>query len=143
MAAESSVLRSVWLAVARTTVLFRTNTGRAWVGNGPPRRLTDGSMVLVGGRPISLGFSKPDGSPVAGTADLIGWTPVTITQDMIGCKIAVFTAIETKRTVGGRASTDQLNFIEQVRRAGGIAGVANTPSVAQSIVSDYQPKKPD
>ena len=139
MAAENNVLRHVWVAVAATTVLFRVNTGKAFVGNGPPRRLNDGSMVLMGGRPIALGFSRPDGSPVTGTSDLIGWTPVTITADMVGRRVAVFTAIETKRTSGGRTSEDQLKFVDLVLRAGGIAGVANTPAVAQAIIRDWKP----
>lgn len=141
MAAESTVMRQVWAAVAASTILFRCNTGKAWTGFGPPRRLTDGSVVLAQARPIALGFSRPSGDPVNGTPDLIGWTPVVITADMVGCTCAVFTAIETKRTTGGRTSTEQANFIAQVQRAGGIAGVANTPEAAVAIVRGYQPPK--
>lgn len=141
MAAESTVMRQVWAAVASTTILFRCNTGRAWVGYGPPRRLTDGSAVLAQARPIALGLSRPNGDSVTGTPDLIGWSPVVITADMVGCVIAVFTGIETKRTTGGRTSAEQANFIAQVQRAGGIAGVANTPDAARKIVADYRPPK--
>lgn len=139
MAAESTVLRQVWLAVAASTILWRVNTGKAWVGNGPPRRLVDGSVVLAGARPIALGFSRPSGEPASGTSDLVGWTPVVITPEMVGRRIAVFTAIETKKTKGGRTSDDQANFIAQVLKAGGIAGVANSADAAREIVSSYQP----
>ena len=70
MAAESSVQRLVWAAVAATTILFRINTGRAWLsGMGPAgvRKLTDGSVHLLAARPIALGFSRTNGDPVAGT----------------------------------------------------------------------------
>jgi hypothetical protein len=138
MAAENTVMRQVWMAVAATTILFRVNSGKAWVGGGPPRRLVDGSVVLAAARPIALGFSRPSGEPVAGTSDLIGWTPVRITADMVGCRVAVFTSIETKKTKGGRTSDDQANFIAQVQRAGGIAGVASSPEAARQIVQDYR-----
>lgn len=135
---ESNVLRQVWLAVARTTRLFRINTGRAWLsGAGPVRHLPDGSVVVPAARSVALGFGMPDGKPLVGTADLCGWTPVVVSPQMVGQTIAVFTAVETKKTKGGRTSDDQRNFIEQVREAGGIAGVANTPAVAQSIISDW------
>ena len=144
MSSENTVQRRVWGAVAATTILFRVNTGKAWLsGMGPAgvRRLTDGSVHIQAARPIALGFARPSGDTVVGTPDLIGWTSVLITPDMVGCRVAVYTAIETKRTKGGRTSEDQANFIAQVVKAGGIAGVANTPAVAQSIVADYRPPR--
>ena len=142
MASEGSVQRMIWVAVAATTILFRVNTGRAWLsGLGPPgvRKLTDGSVHVQAARSIALGFARPDGETVTGTPDLIGWTPVVITPDMVGCRVAVYTAIETKKTKGGRTSDDQVNFIQQVRKAGGIAGVANSPEAAREIVEGYRP----
>lgn len=58
-----------------------------------------------------------------GSSDLIGWTPVTITPEMVGRTVAVFTAIETK--VGRRhATTEQARFLDAVRDAGGFATIA-------------------
>lgn len=68
-----------------------------------------------------------------GASDLIGATPVVITQDMVGSTIAVFTAIECK-TATGRASPEQLNFIEFVRKIGGFAGVARNKEDARKIM---------
>ena len=144
MAAEASVQRMVWAAVAATTILFRINTGRSWLsGMGPAgvRKLTDGSVHLLAARPIALGFSRTNGDPVAGTSDLVGWTSVLVTQDMVGGHIAVFTAIETKKSKGGRTSDDQLNFIAQVHKAGGIAGVANSPDAAKKIIAEFRPAR--
>lgn len=146
MAAEGSVLRAVWLAVAKTTTLFRLNTGMAWMsGMGPSgvRKLQDGSVHILQARPISVGFAKPDGKPVNGACDLPGWTSLEITPEMVGCKVAVFTSIECKRTKGGHASDDQLKWMAAVQRAGGIAGVANSAEAALAIVADYQPPKAD
>lgn len=146
MASESNVQRLAWAAVASTTILFRVNTGRAWLsGMGPPgvRKLTDGSVHIQAARPIAMGFARPSGDPVTGTSDLIGWSSVVVTPDMVGCRVAVFTAIETKKSKGGRTSDDQANFIAQVLKAGGIAGVANSPEAARSIVSGYRPAPAD
>jgi len=141
---ESNVLRACWLAVAGLAarfksgvqvVLFRTNTGKAWAGNAI--RQPDGSVVIPGARPVAMGFGMPDGKPVVGASDLNGWTSIVVTPEMVGTRVAVFTSIECKESGGGRTSGDQRNWIERVREAGGIAGVANTAAVAQSIVADY------
>lgn len=140
---EKNVLREVWLAVARTTILFRLNTGQAWVsGAEPARRLESGDVLVPAGRPIAMGFGMPNGKPLNGTSDLCGWTSVVVTPEMVGTKVAVFTAIETKKPKSdgrraGVASSDQLNFVDQVTKAGGIAGIAHTAAVAQSIISDW------
>lgn len=146
MAAEGSVLRAVWLAVARTTTLFRLNTGMAWMSNlGPKgvRKLEDGSVHILQARPISVGFTRPDGKPVTGACDLPGWTTITITADMVGARVAVFTSVEVKRSKGGVISDDQRNWRDAVQRAGGIAGVANSPEAAVDIVRNYKPPRPD
>ena len=77
-------------------------------------------------RPIRYGVCNPGGS------DLIGWTPVAITPDMVGQTVAVFTAVEVKNATG-RPSEAQLNFIAQVLKAGGFAGIARSPGDAVAI----------
>ncbi len=54
-----------------------------------------------------------------GGSDLIGYRIVTITPDMIGREIALFTAIETK-IKGGRKSPEQQRFIDAINKNGGI-----------------------
>ena len=68
-----------------------------------------------------------------GSSDLIGYTVVNITPDMVGEQIAVFTAIEVK-TLRGKASDLQHNFIEQVKRDGGRAGLARSVTEAKEII---------
>ena len=70
---------------------------------------------------------------VVGSSDLIGWTSVTVTPDMVGQKLALFTAIEVK-TATGRVRKEQTNFIDRVREAGGLAGIARTVEEARAII---------
>lgn len=138
---ESNVLRSIWLAAAKTTILFRVNTGRAWLsGGGKPIRMRDGSVSLPAARPIALGLSLPNGDPVTGTHDLVGWTPVTITPSMVGKRIAAFTSIEAKNSDGGRQSKEQVTWRDNVQRVGGISGFASSPEEAEAIISDWHKK---
>lgn len=133
---ESNVLRAAWLAVAELgTTLFRVNTGKAWVGKAI--RQPDGNVLIIGGRPVALGFGMPNGDPLVGTSDLIGWTTVEITPEMVGRRVAVLTAIETKESGGGDKREGQVNFIKRVREAGGIAGFASSPAAAQALVREF------
>jgi hypothetical protein len=73
-------------------------------------------------QPIRMGLC-------VGSSDLIGWTTVD--------GRAVFTAIEVKAE-RGRVSAEQQNFIDQLRAAGGIAGVARSDDEAASIIEQYR-----
>lgn len=102
--------------------IFRQNTGFGWVGNKffkPPMetsvRVTPQDVVIKNARPLHAGLCK-------GSSDLIGWTIKTITSDMVGSKVAVFTAIECK-TLGFKASPEQVAFINAVQKAGGIGKI--------------------
>lgn len=77
-------------------------------------------------RMIQYGVCNPGGS------DLIGWTTVEVTPEMVGTRLAVFTAVEVKAP-NGRATEAQLNFISQVLKAGGFAGIARSPGEAVAI----------
>lgn len=63
---------------------------------------------------IRYGVVNPGGS------DLIGWTSTEITSDMVGKKVAVFTAVEVK-SKGLHLTIEQERFLAVVRDAGGIA----------------------
>lgn len=80
------------------------------------------------GRVIRYGVGNPGGS------DLIGWTPVLITHEMVGGMLGVFTAIEVK-TPRGRPTEAQLNFIRQVQLGGGIAGIARSTEDALALLT--------
>ena len=92
--------------------LFRNNTGTL-----PDPRT---------GRPVQFGLAK-------GSADLIGLRTVTITPDMVGQQVAVFTSIEVK-TPKGRPTAAQQNWLNMVRSLGGIAGIARSVRDANEIL---------
>lgn len=83
-------------------------------------------------------FKTQDGRNVqtglcVGSSDLIGFQSVTITPDMVGQKIAVFTAIEIK-TEKGKVSPQQEKFIEMVARFGGIGAVVRSVGDAMDVL---------
>lgn len=103
--------------------VFRNNTGTGWQGR---QEWQGRKLVLHDPRPINAGLT-------VGSSDLIGWTSIEITPDMVGRKVAVFTAIELK-TSGTGTSDAQATFIRNVRNAGGFAGVAkNVPDAVQIV----------
>jgi|TARA_R100000406_G_scaffold51221_1_gene34789 hypothetical protein len=79
------------------------------------------------GRPVQFGLAK-------GSADIVGWTTKTITEDDVGKSYAIFTSIEVK-TPTGRLTGLQQNWLHTVQTAGGIAGVARSPEDALQIIS--------
>jgi len=107
---EQSIQQAIRLLSRGTIRLFRNNVGAL--------RDATGRLVRYGLAP--------------GSSDLIGWRSVTITADMVGQTIAQFVAIEVKDR--GRATPEQLTFIEAVTRAGGLAGVARSPDDARTIL---------
>lgn len=83
------------------------------------------------GRLVTFGLAR-------GSADLIGWRTLTITPEMVGQRIAVFTSIEVK-TPTGRLAPAQSHWLHAVRTAGGCAGVARNVGDALQIVTDTCP----
>ena len=113
---EAYVQNKIRLAVGSGDVrLFRNNTG---------------ALLDMQGRLVKFGLCK-------GSSDLIGFRSITITPDMVGQKIAVFSAIEVKDK--GKATVDQRNFINIINNAGGYAGVAKNVNDAKKIL--YMDKK--
>jgi len=103
---------------------------RLAVSHGPVRlyRNNTGTLRDQHGRPVSFGLCK-------GSADLIGWTIRTITPEMVGSQVAVFTSIEVK-TPTGRLRPEQKQWLDVVQAAGGIAGVARSVDEALRITTD-------
>ncbi len=89
-----------------------------------------GDVVIQNARPLHSGLCQ-------GSSDLIGWTTREVTPDMVGKTVAIFTAVEIK-TESGKASAEQLNFIGQVRKCGGIAGIARSPYEAQNLIENMK-----
>ncbi len=104
---ETALQNKIRLAIAAPNVkMFRNNVGQ------------------IGG--LSFGLCK-------GSSDLIGFTSKTITPEMVGQQVAIFTAIEVK-TDKGKISPAQTKFIELVNRSGGIGAVVRSIDDAMDVL---------
>jgi hypothetical protein len=97
---EKQATVNLKLSLNHDTTIFRNNNGC----------LKDDT-----GRLVQYGMGN-------GTSDFIGWTTQTITADMVGSSIAIFTAIEVKAS-DGKTTADQQKFIDLVKKNGGIAKI--------------------
>ena len=111
--------------------LFRQNTGLGWAGNKIVR-YPNGDVLIKKARPLRAGLC-------VGSSDLIGWTPVTVTPEMVGRTIAVFTAVEDKAE-DGRETQEQERFRSAVTRSGGLAIVARDTHSAVLAVTGWKEK---
>lgn len=96
--------------------LFRNNTGMGWVGK--VKRRVGNLLTLENPRVLHSGLCN-------GSSDLIGWTQVRITDEMLGKTVAVFTAIEVKGD-DGKPSKEQIAFCKAVKNSGGISAVVKS-----------------
>lgn len=118
---ESNVQTKILLAASSIqNRLFRNNVGL---------------FKTIDGRTVKTGLHN-------GSSDLIGWTKVVITPDMVGKTVAVFTAIECKKSnfifpkTPNETLKGQINFIEQVKKSGGYAGFARSDEEYKNILNN-------
>jgi hypothetical protein len=71
-----------------------------------------------------------------GSADFIGLRSVVITPGMVGKRVAVFLAIESKAP-GKDAEKHQETWLNEVRDAGAIAGVARNAQQAEDLLAGW------
>lgn len=119
---EKKILNDIMVAhSAKGGRLFRNNTGKGWTGRSTRiersghHHLERGDVVIKNARRLHYGLCK-------GSHDLIGWTPVKISKEMIGQTLAVFTSVEAK-TGKLKPTKEQVNFGFQVKEAGGLQAV--------------------
>lgn len=106
-----AVLRQVLDACGRGEVrLWRNNTG---------------ALEDKTGRIVRYGLCK-------GSSDLIGYRSLVITPEMVGQRVAVFAALEVKDK--GRLTAEQAQFLDVVRRAGGIAAEVRSVADAEAAL---------
>ena len=112
--AETNIQNKIRLAIDHMCTTFRNHVGMVKDENGWVHR---------------FGLCK-------GSSDVVGWTSVIVTPQMVGKSVAVFTAIEVK-TKTGKETKAQFRFRHKVTSSGGIAFVARSPEEAQSKLSGY------
>lgn len=124
MTKETDIQNRIILDLAKEGItVFRNNVGTA--------KKTDPNT----GKEYWVRFGLCEGS-----SDLIGITPVVITQDMVGKKVGVFTAIEVKVDVNKsynkhRMETQQ-RFIDFINKNGGYAFKCDDPQKAISTLKN-------
>lgn len=114
MNAETRLQQEIMLALSEAgCVVWRNNTGQAWLGK----------VIHQAGKQVTItdAHKMPFGLCV-GSSDIIGID-----------KNGRFMAIEVK-TPTGRASKPQIAFIEGVKAAGGIAGIARSVNDALELI---------
>ncbi len=88
-------------------------------------RLNKGDVVIRNARPFHAGDT--------GMSHLGGWVPVIVTADMVGKTVALYAQAEIKTDIG-RATKEQIAWIDAVNAAGGRAGIARNETDLQKIL---------
>ena len=130
MAHEETNISNRWRKKwAKFAILFRTQVGMAWTGKVVNQWNDKGVtyVTLSKARIMSMGGVK-------GMSDLTGWRSVTITPDMVGQRVAIYTAVEVK-TPKGKISPDQKRFTKNVNDAGGIGIVIRSEDDDPELLS--------
>lgn len=112
--------------------LYRNNSGMLFNRDGVPVRYGLGNI------------SKKHNAHIK-SSDEIGLTPILITQEMVGKKIPVFTAIEIKTDKfhmkdsyrDGSREAAQLKFINIIKELNGIAGFARNANDVDRMIEEY------
>lgn len=116
---ETKIQNAILLALSEAgCTVWRNETSGAWVGKQIHR--AGDQVTLINAHMMTFGLC-------VGSSDIIGVSPA-----------GLFLAIEVK-TLKGRPTKEQLRFIEAVRKAGGIAGIARSVEDALELIA--QPPK--
>ena len=113
--------------------------GVLWRNNVGAFKSPNGAWVRYG-----LANDSKQMNAVLKSSDLIGWTPVVITPEMVGHTIAVFTSIEVKEEgykPSGKKQIDhiaaQQKWCDGVTKAGGIAGIVDSSDKAVGLYNQW------
>lgn len=122
---EREIIEQILMAASEKGArLFRQNVGVGWAGKvvratkAGMVSIQPGDVIIRGARPLHAGLAT-------GSADIVGITPVTITQDMVGQTVGVFTSVEVKT---GRVPTTkaQQRWFDMVEKMGGKAMIVRS-----------------
>lgn len=126
---EAALLKRLMLSLTNAGArVFRNHVGVAWQGSAS-RITVDGSYRLRAGDVVVSQARQVTAGLCVGSSDLIGWSTVEITPEMVGRRVAVFAACEAK-SERGRLTGQQQIFLRAVRNSGGIAIEARSVDAA-------------
>lgn len=112
---ETRIQNRILMALSEAgCVVWRNETSGAWMGKQIHK--AGDQVTLTNARMMTFGLC-------VGSSDIIGIAPD-----------GRFLAVEVK-TAKGRPTTEQLRFIEAVKKAGGIAGIARSPEDALKLIA--------
>lgn len=120
----------------RNTRLFRNNRGQFYTIDCVKALI---GLLCAGKIKEAIDYAKKQmrmvraGIEAPGSSDLIGWQSVVITPEMVGKTVAVFLAVECKFGKG-RATAEQIQFVDVVNRSGGKAGIVRSDIEAQAVL---------
>lgn len=114
---ETTLVRLLMLSASKLGLrLFRNNVG---------------ALQDKKGSWIKYGVCNPGGS------DLIGWSEVQVTPQMVGKTVCIFTAVEAKSETG-RLSQHQKAFLDAVKAAGGVAIIARSVEDLEQALGELE-----
>lgn len=99
-----------------------------WLTASIKKIITERFTILLSPTRVETGL-------MPGASDNIGITTITVTSDMVGSKIGVFTAIEGK-SIRDRWQKGQKEFLQMVADAGGIA--AEQREIVENQETEYR-----
>lgn len=112
---EEQATNKMLLSLENNEKLFRNNVG---------------SLKTPSGGFIHFGLGNT-GKGKGGSPDFIGWTEIEITQDMVGLKLPIFTAIEVKSSCG-TLTENQIKWRGRLMNAGAIYKIFKGDKYVQS-----------
>ena len=141
---ESKILNAIRDACNNGPVrLFRNNVGTALVVNHKhpqtKQAIISACIKLAESRGafaqrMSFGLTE-------GSGDLIGYRQITVTPEMVGKQVAIFTSCEVK-TETGRVRPEQENWLAHINSVGGLAFVARSVEDAKKVLDSHLSSMP-
>jgi hypothetical protein len=138
MTTSSDTMKRIMLAAsAERSTVFRNNVAqgivgdpRVWIKHEQAITVRPGDVVVRNGRVLHAGLHE-------GSADLIGWTPLLITESWVGRTVPIFTSLEAK-SGEGRLTPEQQNWRRVTVAAGALTGTPYSPAEAVELIRAYR-----
>jgi hypothetical protein len=131
---ETKVMNDIqvnFIELEKHSRIYRNNVGQGWQGKvhhvTKPKQAMPGDIIIRFPRILNAGLCH-------GSSDLIGWTSKIITPDMVGKRVAIFTALEVKMP-GEKLDKHQKVFDTVVRDNGGVSGLVTSFEDVKALVN--------